>query len=253
MTTTRIATSSATAITIRGKSLVEDLLGKLSFTEMIVFQMLGRIPSAGEAACIDACLVALMEHGLTPSALASRLVYSSAPEAMQGAVAAGLLGVGGRFVGTVEGCAALVARIAAAADPSRECAAIVAEAKGPLPGFGHDVHKPDDPRTPKLFAIARAHGVAGKHVAALEALGAALDAAKGRHITINATGAVAAVLADAGIPAEIMRGFALITRCAGLVGHIHEEQHVPAMRAIWSAAEEAVPYDAPQSTLGDPP
>ena len=211
---------------------------------MILFQMLGRVPSIGEVVCIDACLVALMEHGLTPSAIAARLVYSSAPEAMQGAVAAGLLGVGGRFVGTVEGCAALVARIAAAPDAKRECLAIVAEARGPLPGFGHDVHKPDDPRTPKLFAIARAQGVAGKHVAALEELGAALDAAKGRHITINATGAVAAVLADVGIPPEIMRGFALITRCAGLVGHIHEEQHAPAMRAIWSAAEEVVPYDA---------
>jgi len=252
VTTTRIATSDAAGITIRGKSLVEDLLGKLTFTEMIVFQMLGRLPCAGEAACIDACLVALIEHGLTPSALAARLVYTSAPEAMQGAVAAGLLGVGGRFVGTVEGCAALVARIAAAPDARAEAAAIVAEAKGPLPGFGHDVHKPDDPRTPRLFEIARAHGVAGKHVAALELLGATLDDAKRRHITINATGAVAAILADAGVPAEIMRGFALIARCAGLVGHIHEEQHAPAMRAIWRAAEEAVPY-SPREEEGEPP
>ena len=232
---------------------VDDLLGKLTFTEMIVFQMLGRVPSPGEAACIDACLVALIEHGLTPSAIAARLVYTSAPEAMQGAVAAGLLGVGGRFVGTVEGCAALVARIAGAPDALSEAAAIVAEAKGPIPGFGHDVHKPDDPRTPRLFAIARQHGLAGKHVAALELLGATLDGAKRRHITINATGAVAAILADAGVPAEIMRGFALIARCAGLVGHVHEEQHAPAMGAIWRAAEHAVPYIPPQESEGEPP
>jgi citrate synthase len=246
MTTTKIATSTATDIVVRGKSLCDDLIGKLTFTEMIYFQILGRRPTPQQAAVVDACLVALMEHGLTPSAIATRLVYGSAPEAMQGAVAAGLLGVGGRFVGTVEGCAVLLARIAAAPDPRAEAAAVVAESavsRTPLPGFGHDVHIPDDPRTPRLFAVAREHGIAGRHVAALELLGAALDGAKRRHITINATGAVAAALADAGVPAEILRGFALISRCAGLVGHVHEEQRDPAMRAMWQAAGDAIPYD----------
>lgn len=244
-TTTRIATSTPDDITIRGKSLPRDLIGKLSFTEMMCFGILGEVPSPARIACIDACLVALMEHGLTPSALTARLIYGSAPEAMQGAVAAGLLGVGGQFVGTVEGCAKLVTRIAAAPDLAGEAAAVVGEAKGPLPGFGHDLHKPDDPRTPVLFEVARHHGVAGRHVAALQALGVALDAAKRRHITINATGAIAAILMDAGIPPEIMRGFALITRCAGLVAHVHEEQREPAMRVIWESAEGAVPYRDP--------
>jgi citrate synthase len=246
MTTTQIATSTPDDITVRGKSLCHELIGKLSFTEMICFQILGELPSAARIACVDACLVTLLEHGLTPSAIATRLVYSSAPEAMQGAVAAGLLGVGGQFVGTVEGCAVLVARVAAAPELAAEAARVVADHRGPLPGFGHDVHKPDDPRTPVLFAVARAHGVAGRHIAALEALSAALDAAKRRHITINATGAVAAVLADAGIPAAIMRGFALISRCAGLVGHVREEQTDPALRAIWDAADRAVPYSPPR-------
>jgi citrate synthase len=242
MTETKIATSRPDDVVIRGKSLTRDLIGKLTLTEMLCLTILGEVPSAGRVAAIDACFVALMEHGLTPSALATRLVYGSSPDAMQGAVAAGLLGVGSRFVGTVEGCAELLARITAAEDLAREAAAVVAESKGPLPGFGHDQHKPDDPRTPVLFAVARAHGVAGRNIAALEALGAALDAAKRRHITINATGAVAAVLADAGVPASIMRGFALIARCAGLVGHIHEEQQDPAMKAIWDAADAAIPY-----------
>ncbi len=243
--TTAIATSTSTEITIRGKSLLE-LMGSLTFTEMMCFQVLGRVPPAGEVAVIDACLVTLVEHGLTPSAIAARLIYASSPDAMQGAVAAGLLGVGSRFVGTVEGCARLVARIAAATDASAEAAAIVAEhaaAKQPLPGFGHDIHSPDDPRTPRLFAIAREHGVAGAHIAALETLSRVLDAAKRRHITINATGAVAAALADCGIPAEIMRGFALVSRCAGLIGHIHEEQHRSTMTTIWEAADRAVPYE----------
>jgi len=250
MTTTGIATSTPDDITIRGRSLTRDLLGKVTLTDMLCLVITGELPDAPRRAVIDACLVSLVEHGLTPSALATRLIYGSAPEAMQGAVAAGLLGVGGQFVGTTEGCARLLERIVAAPDRDAEAKTIVAEAKAPLPGFGHDLHKPDDPRTPVLFAVAREHGVAGAHVAALEALSRALDAAKRRHITINATGAVAAVLADAGIPIAIMRGFALVARCAGLVGHVAEEQRDPAMRSIWEAADRAVPYRDPR---GDKP
>ncbi len=239
--TTNIATSDATSITVRDRDLVEDLVGKVSFTEMMWLVVLGTTPTPAQTAIADACMVTLMEHGMTPSAIATRLVYGSSPDAMQGAVAAGLLGVGSRFVGTVEGCAQLLQRIVAAPDQRAEADAIVREIKA-IPGFGHDVHVPDDPRPPRLFAVAREHGVAGAHVAALELLGAALDAAKKRHITINATGAVAAVLADAGVPIEIMRGFALVARCAGLVGHVREEQRDPSMRALWHGGEAIVPY-----------
>jgi citrate synthase len=243
--TTHIAHSTPDDIVIRGKSLCHELLGQLTFTEMMCFQVLGRVPGPSQVAVVDACQLALMEHGLTPSVLAARLVYSSAPEALQAAVSAGLLGVGSRFVGTVEGCAALLDRMVAG-DPAAEAARIVdehREARRSVPGFGHPLHRPDDPRTPRLFALARERGVAGPHVAAIETLSAALDRALGRHLTINATGAVAACLRDVGVPAEIMRGFALVARCAGLVGHIHEEQQRPAMTTIWEAAEEAVPYD----------
>jgi citrate synthase len=218
MTTTRIATADATSITVRGEDLTK-LIGGISFTEMIWLQMFGVRPSRAQVAVVDACLVALVEHGLTPSAIAARLVYTSAPEAVQGAVAAGLLGVGGKFVGTAEGCAKLLARVVAGEAPAQ-----IVAAEPRLAGFGHEMHKPEDPRTPRLLAVAREHGIAGKHVAALEALSAALDRHKGKHITINATGAIAAILLDAGAPAEILRGFALIARCAGLVGHVHEEQ-----------------------------
>jgi citrate synthase len=252
VTTTAICTSTPDDILVRGRSLPGELLGKLTFTEMMGLVVLGEVPDAGRVAVIDACLVALMEHGLTPSAVATRLVLGSAPEALQGAVAAGLLAVGSTFVGTTEGCAALLARLVAAADAPAEAAAIVAEhraAKRPLPGFGHPVHIPDDPRSPRLLAVARERGVAGRHIDAVLLLGAALDRAAGRHVTLNATGAVAAALLDCGVPAGIMRGFALVARCAGLVGHIHEEQRQPAMRALWDAAERAVPYEPG----GDPP
>lgn len=244
---TSIATHTNDDIYIRDKSLCNELIGKLTFTEMIVFQMLGRMPSEAETAMIDACLVTLMEHGLTPSALATRLIYSGAPEAMQAGVAAGLMGVGSVFVGTMEGNAQLLLEMVA--DPAGiEAAAkrIATEhraARKPLPGFGHHLHKPDDPRPIRLFALADEHGLSGTHIAALKALSAAIDEVYGKHITINATGAIAAVLLDCGVPAEILRGFALITRCAGLVGHVHEEQHKPTMRRIWEVSEEAIPYD----------
>lgn len=247
-TTTRIATSTTDDVFVRGKSLCNDLIGKLGFTEMVFFHITGRTPSSGQTRVLDACLVTLMEHGLTPSAIATRLVYSSAPEAMQGAVAAGLLGVGSVFVGTVEGCALLLGRLVAAPDLAAEARATAEEhraAKRPIPGFGHPQHKPDDPRTPRILAVAEESGVAGAHVAALRALGAAVDAVYGKHVTINATGAIAAGLGDCGIGPEIMRGFSLIARCAGLVGHVHEEQQAPAMRALWEAGDRAVPYEDP--------
>ena len=245
--TTSISTHSPDDVFIRGKSLCKELIGQRSFIEVVYFQILGRMPTEDQAALIDACLVALMEHGLTPSVLAARLTYSSAPEALQGAVAAGLLGVGSRFVGSMEGCAALLQRIVASEDGAAEATRIAVEHRGsrtPLPGFGHPTHKPGDPRAIRLLALARERKVAGPHVAAIEALSVAVDAAYGRHITINATGAIAAVLSDCGVPSEIARGFGLIARCAGLVGHLFEESRNPAMRAIWDAAEKAVPYEA---------
>ena len=245
--TTSIATSTPADVFVRDKSLCRELIGKLTFTEMIYFQVLGRLPTAAQTAVVDACLVTLMEHGLTPSALATRLVYSSAEEAMQAAVAAGLLAVGSRFVGTTEGAGKLFERVLAAGDDGEAEAQRIVLAhkkeKRALPGFGHPFHKPDDPRTPVLFALAREHGLAGAHMQAALTLSAAVDAAYGKHITLNVTGAIAALLGDAGVPREILRGFSLIARAAGLVGHVHEEQQKPAMRAIWEASERAVPYD----------
>lgn len=243
--TTSIARHDASDVYIRGRSLCRELIGKVGFTELTYVHVTGREPTAGQVAVLDACLVTLMEHGLTPSVVATRMVYGSAPEAMQGAVAAGLLAVGSVFVGTVEGCAALLVEIAAADDADAKAKAIAAEHRAAgkrVPGFGHPVHKPDDPRTPALLRVADDAGVSGVHVRALAALARAVDAAHGKHVTVNATGAVAALLADAGIPAAVMRGVSLIARAAGLVGHIAEEQRDPAMGAMWAAAEHAVPY-----------
>ncbi len=246
--TTRLCRHDADTIELRGRDLVDGMVVNMSFTEALYFHITGRDPGPAEAAITDAVLIVLMEHGLTPSAIATRMVYASAPEALQAGVAAGLLAVGSQFVGTMELTAKLLAEIID--DPAGIEAAAERIAKAyraerrPMPGFGHHLHKPDDPRPPRLFAIAEANGVPGRHIAALRALGAAVDAAAGRHVTINATGAIAAVLSEIEVPWEIMRGFAVISRAAGLVAHIAEENQRPAARLIWSTVDKAVPYEA---------
>lgn len=228
---------STDAVYYRDRDLVNDLLGKASFVEVFIYQMLGREASPAELTIYEAVLVALMEHGLTPSAIAARMVYSSSPENLQSGVAAGLLAVGSRFVGTMEDCALLLEDLAAAPDlqaRSGEVARAYRSTKRPVPGFGHHLHRPDDPRAFRLLALAREQGTFGPRCEALLALSKSIDGAAGRHITINATGAIAAVLADTGIPARLMRAFAVLSRAAGLISHIAEEQKHPADRHIWS-------------------
>ena len=243
---TRLCTHTLTSLHYRDADLVEDLMGKKTFTEVMLMQILGRTPRPVDLRITDVVLIVLMEHGLTPSAIATRLIYMSAPENLQGAVSAGLLAVGSSFVGTMENCARLLDRILAAADPDAEALEIARHYKGlksPVPGFGHHLHKPVDPRAYKLLELGRAEPeLAGDKLRALESLSKGVDSVAGRPITLNATGAVAALLGEIGVPTNVMRGFAVISRAAGLVAHIVEEQNSPSGRFIWDTVEHAIPY-----------
>lgn len=243
---TRLCTHTLTSLHYRDANLVDDLMGQKTFTEVMLMQILGRTPRPVDMRITDVVLIVLMEHGLTPSAIATRLIYMSAPENLQGAVAAGLLAVGSSFVGTMENCSRLLDRILAADDPEAEAHAIAQHYKSlqsPVPGFGHHLHKPVDPRAYKLLDLARAEPeLAGHRIRALEILSKAVDAAAGRPITLNATGAVAALLGEIDVPTNVMRGFAVISRAAGLVAHIVEEQNSPSGRFIWDTVEHAIPY-----------
>lgn len=244
---TRTALSTATAVHVRGRDLVNDLVGKVSFTEMLYFLTCHRMPEAVETRVLDACLVTLMEHGLTPSAVIARLMADSVPEEPQVAIASGLLAIGSVFAGTTETCATLLLEIerriaAGEAAAVENVAREYAEAKKPVPGFGHGTHKPDDPRTIRLFAFAEELGKAKRYVPLLRALGVAVDAALGRHITINATGAIGALLLEIDVPVSAMRAFSVVSRAGGLVGHLLEEKDTHSGRAIWAAAKKTVPY-----------
>ena len=247
--TSSLSDARVDGVTLRGKDLVTELMGHLSFTDMVYFLVTGNPPTAGQSRVLDAVLVTLMDHGLTPHAITARLTYFAAPESIQGAMAAGLLGVGGQFAGTMDGAAALILRVAGAATPeaaAKEADAVVAEFRArrqPLPGFGHPQHRPDDPRTPRLFEIAEGAGTGGRHIAALKLLGEAVDRSRGRHVTINATGAIAAVLLEIDFPAPLVRGVAVISRAGGLLAQIAEERERHLAPEIWNMVEHAVDYD----------
>jgi len=245
---THIATSTPEKITIRGKDLVNELVGKYSFTEVLYFLITDRFPAAAQTRVLDACLVVLMEHGFTPAALIARLVSESVPGEIQVAMASGLMAIGSVFAGTMEGCAAILYAGRDAADVDAYCREVVAAHRAghkPVPGFGHHFHKPDDPRTPRLLAVAQEAGVAGRYVSMLRKLAAAVDEGAGRHLTINATGAIAALLLEIGIPADICRAIAVVSRSGGLVGHIVEERRTKSARVIAKLAVQNIPYEDP--------
>ena len=243
---TKISTTNEQQILVRNKDLVHELIGKVSFTEMFFLHLMQRMPNEGEIAVFDSVLVTLMEHGLTPSAIATRLTIMAAPESVQGAISAGLQGIGSGLVGTMEGMAKNLQEIMASKDDINvTCLNIVQrfkDSKQAIPGFGHPFHKPDDPRTPRLFDIAREAGVDGHYIDVVNTLSTAVDQVYGKHLTINATGAIAVVLSEIGVPWDVMRGIAVVTRSAGLLGHIREEQEHPIAPFIYSHIEETVPY-----------
>lgn len=245
---THISGYDADSVTIRGKDLVADLMGKVSFTELMLLQLTGNTPSKSQVTILDAVLVTIMEHGLVPSAIVTRLTHYGAPESVQGAIVAGLLGVGDRFAGTASECARLLEQIVQAPEAEREAVATglvrdYRERKRPIPGFGHPVHREEDPRSRRLVDIVKAAGAKGDYVAALAALEKAVLTVIGKRIVTNVSAAIAVALCEAGVPAKAARGMVLTARCAGLAGHLHEESESSTGEAMWNAVTDAVRYE----------
>jgi citrate synthase len=240
-----MGSSTADRIVVRGHDLVEDLIGKVSLGDMAFLELKGRLPSRQESTVFNALAVTLVEHGMTPSAIAARLTYFGAPESLQGAVAAGLLGIGDRFGGSVEDAARTLqealAGTGAGSDPAALARGIVAtykEKKQPIAGLGHPIHKPIDPRTPKLFAIAAENGFSGRFVRLMQAISAEASRSYGRELPVNATGAIGAIASELDIPWRVTRGLAVMARAIGLVAHIKEELEEPLAAEIWSRIDD---------------
>jgi citrate synthase len=223
-------------------------MGTMSFSDLAFLLAADRVPSEGESRLFNAILVSLADHGLTPTALAARLTYTGAPESLQGAIAAGLLGGGSVFLGPVEDTARFLAEILdgiegdpdeAALRSAAERAVRDATARGRrIPGLGHPIHRSRDPRTPRLYELAEEVELAGPHLRLLEQVSAAHRNETGVAVPINGAGAAGAAFADLGFPPSIARGFALLARTAGLIAHLAEESQHPIGMRLWQEVEE---------------
>lgn len=230
---------------IRGRSVLDDMLGRMTFAEAFYFIVTGK--SAGEAQrkVMDAALVVLMDHGLTPTALVARLVADSLPDQPQVAIAAGTMMVGDKFAGTMAGAGRYLMDGAAAPDREEWAEGLVRSAAAErrrLPGFGHPYYTPVDPRARSLFAIAEQAGVEGRYIETIRILSRALDRASGKPVTLNATGALGAVLCEIGFPVAAMRGLAVVSRAAGLTAHVAEENRSRLAPHLVETAN-AIPYE----------
>jgi crotonobetaine/carnitine-CoA ligase len=249
-----IGSSTADRITVAGRDLPSEIMGRLTLTELAYLLVTRREATAGERRLLDTVLVSLADHGLTPSALATRLTYTGAPEATQAAIAAGLLGAGSVFLGpTGDTAEFLTAALGAPTSSSRaagppdddalrqiaETAVTQRRAAGQrVPGLGHPVHREVDPRTPRLYQLAADEGLLGPHLRLLQFVAAAHEAASAKRLPINGAGAAGAALADLGLPPTSVRGFVLIARTAGLVAHLTEEAEHPIGKRLWLEVEQ---------------
>lgn len=254
---TSIGTSNPTTITLLGRDLAEDLMGKVTFGELAFQLTAKRRPTPGQLRVFETVLVALADHGFTPTAIASRLTLLSAPESIQGALAAGLLGGGSRFLGVTEDTARFLAESLANNDVpgtsegwddlAREAIREQRAQTRLVPGLGHPVHKQQDPRTPVLIRIAREADTYGPHLALFEAIGRVAPEVLGRTLPLNGAGVCGAALADLGLPVELLRGYALLARAAGLLGHLAEEIGNPIADDIYRSVDRNAEYVDPPS------
>jgi len=253
-----LAWSSVARIVVRGHDLSEELIGRVSLGDFAFLELKGRLPTAPESAVFNAIAITLVEHGMTPSAIAARMTYLGAPESLQGAVAAGLLGMGDRFGGPVEQAARMLQEALAGVPPEADLAGIARglvaaqrELKRPVAGLGHPIHKPIDPRVPRLFEVASENGFAGRHVALMQLIGDEATSRLGRPLPVNATGAIGAIASELEIPWQVCRGLAVMARAIGLVAHIQEETQDPLAAEIWARVEEESSADLRDASSSD--
>jgi len=239
----RISQAHADRVEVRGRDLTGDVMGRLGFTAYFHLLLTGEEPTEDQRFFLDLLLVAIAEHGMMPTNVAARMTLSADPESLQGAVAAGILGCGPVILGTAEACARLLER-ARERDPG-ELAREIRAAGEKLPGFGHPVHKPLDPRAERILELADERGVAGEHVALARAFREAAAEAWGRPLTMNVSMPIAAVMLDLGFPVSTVKSVPILARTASLLAHLAEEREQPIGFLMAGAAEDAISYEAP--------
>ncbi len=238
-------------VEVRGRDLTGDLMGRLSFTDYFHLLLTGEEPTEEQRYFLDLLLIAIAEHGMMPTNVAARMTLAADPGSLHGAVAAGILGCGPVLLGTSEECAVLLTaaqeRVAAGEEPGAVAADIagsIRAARGKLPGFGHPVHKPLDPRAERILELAEARGVAGPHVLLAQRFRDAVAEAWGKPLTLNVSMPIAAVMLDLGFGASTVKSVPILARTASLLAHLAEERELPTGLAMAWNAEESVRYES---------
>jgi citrate synthase len=230
-------------VEVRGRDLTGDLMGRLTFTEYFHLLLTGEEPTEEQRYFLDLLLVAIAEHGMMPTNVAARMTLAADPGSLQGAVAAGILGAGPVVLGTSEECARLLEEARASGRTPLEIAQEIHAAGGKVPGFGHPVHNPVDPRAERILELADARDVSGPHVALARDLRDAVAETWGKPLTMNVSMPIAAVMLDLGFPSSAVKAVPILARTAGLLAHLAEEQEQPLGFRMARAAEEAIEYE----------
>ena len=229
-------------VEVRGRDLAGDLMGRLTFTEYFHLLLTGREPSEDERFFFDLLLVSIAEHGMMPSNVSARMTLAADPDSLQGAVAAGILGAGSVILGTAGLCAELLEQTRSGSDPADLVAELRAAGKN-VPGFGHPVHDPVDPRAQRILELADERGVTGAHVQLARELEPEVAGAFGKALPMNVAMPIAAVMLDLGYPSSTVKTLPILARTASLLAHLVEERDEPLGFRMAAAAEEAAGYE----------
>jgi citrate synthase len=247
--TTGLGKAELQRVLVCGYDLNKELVGKITFTDMVSLMLRGRLPTADEARMLNALLIILVEHGMVSHVVAARLVFHNAPEAIQAAVAAALCGAGSVHLGSSEWSAKMLVDALPPeqkdADLDEVAAAVVdryAARKERIAGIGHRTHAEGDPRAERLFQIARDTGAYGRYCELIQRISGISEERRKRRIPVNVTGAIAAIALDMGFSWQITKAFALIGRTLGALGHIAEEIRNPMATNIDAAIKDALDY-----------
>jgi citrate synthase len=247
---THISQAHADRVEVRGRDLAGDLMGRLTFTEYFHLLLTGREPTNDERFFLDLLLVAIAEHGMMPTNVAARMTLAADPGSLHGAVAAGILGAGPVILGTSEDCARLLEsaqeRVAAGEAPARvteQLAEEILSAGGRVPGFGHPVHRPVDPRAERILVLADERGVSGPHVLLARSLADGVAKTRGKPLTMNVSLPIAAVMLDLGFSSSVVKSVPILARTASLLAHLAEEREHPVGFLMAARADEAVEYE----------
>jgi citrate synthase len=234
-------------VEVRGRDLSGDLMGRLSFTEYFHLLLTGHEPTEEQRLFLDLVLVSIAEHGMMPTNVAARMTLAADPGSLQGAVAAGILGCGPVVLGTSAECARVLDEARASGREPLEIARQIHDSGGKIPGFGHPVHRPLDPRAERILELADERGVSGPHVELARRLRGAVAEVWGKPLTMNVSMPIAAVMLDLGFPSAAVNAVPILARTAGLLAHLAEEQERPLGFFMAGKAEEAIEYQPPDA------